>query len=428
MKKRKKILFLPHSDGLAHITRCLAIADLLPKSQYHMRFAVSLDKRAFVRKAGYGTYTLSPSTSFDVAEEYKFTRKNEYLDLLSNYVQEDLNIIDKYKPDAVISDKRTTACISTRIKKVPWITIANSIYLKEFWKGNGLDLSERKFLNQVYHFIGWVFVNFISRQAMKVPFHKVSDQFAKASVYAQYDADLKLVADVPEYNSLSPLPEDAYFVGPLFWQGFEKKEPAWFKKLDKKRPIIYLSLGGTIYNQEMLNSTIEAVANTPYQLIVSLGPNFKKSKIGKLPENVWAETYLPGQKACKISDVVVHHGGHGTVMQALKYGKPCVVIPHNYGQWYNAKRIERLKCGINLNPLKPSFVSPNSLLKDALDVKPAEIRVAVEKVLTDVKYKRNAEKFKKTVRLYRNGHRAVDIVEHFLEMQQKSAKKSERRK
>jgi MGT family glycosyltransferase len=423
MTKRKKILFIPHSDGLAHITRCLAIADLLPKSKYHMRFAVSLDKRAFVRKAGYGTYTMSPSTSFDVVEEFKFARKEEYIDLLSSYIQEDMDIMDKYKPDIVISDKRISACISTKIKKIPWITIVNSIYLKEFWKGNGLDLSEKKFLKQVFHFIGWFYVNFISRQALKVPFHKVSDQFAKASVYAQFDADLKLVVDVPEYNSLSPLPEDAYFVGPLFWQGFEKKQPAWFRKLDKKRPIIYLSLGGTIYNQEMFNSTVEAIANTPYQLIVSLGPNFKKSKIGKLPENVFVETYLPGQKACKIADVVVHHGGHGTVMQALKYGKPSVVIPHNYGQWYNAKRVERLKCGINLNPLKPTFVNPNSLLKDALDVKPAEIRVAIEKVLTDSKYAKGAEKFKKTIRSYRDGERAISIVEHFIEAQNKNTRK-----
>lgn len=423
MSKRKKILFLPHSDGLAHITRCLAIADLLPKSKYHIRFAVSMDKRNFVRKAGYGTYTLAPSTSFDVAEEYKFAKKNEYLDLLSNYVQEDLSIIDKYKPDVVISDKRTTACISTRIKKVPWITIANSIYLKEFWKGNGLDLSEKKLLNQFYYFIGWVFVNFISRQAMKVPFHKITDQYAKASVYAQYDADLKLVADVPEYNSLSPLPSDAYFVGPLWWKGFEKKEPAWFKKLDKTKPIIYLSLGGTIYNQDMFNNTVEAIDGTDYQLIVSLGPNFNKNKIGKLPKNIWVEKYLPGQKACAISDIVIHHGGHGTVMQALKYGKPCVVIPHNYGQWYNAKRIERLKCGINLNPVKATWVNPNSLLKDALDVKPVEIRVAIEKILKHDKYRKNADKFRKAIRSYRDGNRAVDIIEHFVDSIDKKKKK-----
>jgi UDP:flavonoid glycosyltransferase YjiC (YdhE family) len=169
----------------------------------------------------------------------------------------------------------------------------------------------------------------------------------------------------------------------------------------------------------MLNSTVEAVTNSDYQLIVSLGPNFKRNKIGKLPDNVWLETYLPGQRACEISDIVIHHGGHGTVMQALKYGKPCIVIPHNYGQWYNAKRIERLKCGINLNPIKASWVNPNSLLKDALDVKPSEIRFAIEKILKHDKYRRNSEKFRKTIRSYREGHRAIDIIERFINTHQK---------
>jgi vancomycin aglycone glucosyltransferase len=43
---------------------------------------------------------------------------------------------------------------------------------------------------------------------------------------------------------------------------------------------------------------------------------------------------------------IVHHGGAGTTTAAARAGKPQIVVPHMYDQFYWAKRVERLGVGV----------------------------------------------------------------------------------
>ena len=44
---------------------------------------------------------------------------------------------------------------------------------------------------------------------------------------------------------------------------------------------------------------------------------------------------------------IVHHGGAGTTMAAARSGKPQVVVPHNYDQYYWSRRIAKLGIGVS---------------------------------------------------------------------------------
>jgi len=44
---------------------------------------------------------------------------------------------------------------------------------------------------------------------------------------------------------------------------------------------------------------------------------------------------------------VVHHGGSGTTAAAAKAGKPQVIVPHNYDQFYFAHRVQKLGVGVS---------------------------------------------------------------------------------
>ena len=50
--------------------------------------------------------------------------------------------------------------------------------------------------------------------------------------------------------------------------------------------------------------------------------------------------------------VVVHSGGIGTTAQALRSGRPQVVVPFAFDQFDNAERIARLGCGVELSKRK----------------------------------------------------------------------------
>lgn len=56
---------------------------------------------------------------------------------------------------------------------------------------------------------------------------------------------------------------------------------------------------------------------------------------------------------------VVHHGGAGTTQTTARAGRPHVVIPHHYDQFYWASRVEKLGIGV-------STLSRESLTVDAL--------------------------------------------------------------
>jgi UDP:flavonoid glycosyltransferase YjiC (YdhE family) len=64
-----------------------------------------------------------------------------------------------------------------------------------------------------------------------------------------------------------------------------------------------------------------------------------------LPENVIAVAYAPYAQIFPRASVIVHQGGIGTTGQALRAGKPMLVMPFGGDQYDNGARIERLGAG-----------------------------------------------------------------------------------
>jgi len=69
-----------------------------------------------------------------------------------------------------------------------------------------------------------------------------------------------------------------------------------------------------------------------------------------LPANVIHTPYAPFSELFPLSAAVVHHGGIGTVSQALKAGIPQLVRPMAYDQFDNASRACRLGVAAELLP------------------------------------------------------------------------------
>ncbi len=61
-----------------------------------------------------------------------------------------------------------------------------------------------------------------------------------------------------------------------------------------------------------------------------------------MPEGVAAFSYAPFSAVMPRCCAIVHHGGIGTTAQALRSGRPAVVVPHAHDQFDNAARVRRL--------------------------------------------------------------------------------------
>ena len=65
-------------------------------------------------------------------------------------------------------------------------------------------------------------------------------------------------------------------------------------------------------------------------------------KIENLPKGVETFTYIPFSQVMPRVAASVHHGGIGTTQQAMRAGRPTVVVPHAHDQYDNAARVKRM--------------------------------------------------------------------------------------
>lgn len=159
------------------------------------------------------------------------------------------------------------------------------------------------------------------------------------------------------------------FVGPSI-------RPAMDYVTKNGEKLIYISMG-TVNNDlvPFYKSCIKALAQTGYHLILSVGSQVHISKLGLLPENVQVYPSVDQIAVLQKADVFLTHCGMNSVSEALYFGVPLVMIPKTSEQKGVAARVAQLGAGI--------------LLKRKTE---ADIRNAVEALLCNSDYAKNAEK------------------------------------
>lgn len=89
-----------------------------------------------------------------------------------------------------------------------------------------------------------------------------------------------------------------------------------------------------------------AKAHPDCHFFVTLGFGGQGFQCEKLMDNVSVVSYLPYKEYIPQMDYVIHHGGAGIFYQCIIYGKPALILPHDYDQYDYA--IRGLEAGIAL--------------------------------------------------------------------------------
>lgn len=140
----------------------------------------------------------------------------------------------------------------------------------------------------------------------------------------------------------------------------------------KQNPVqVYVTLG-TIFNTEsgdLLARITTATAASPHvgQVIVATGEHVDPTELGPQQPKVTSTRFLDQKATLAGCSAVICHGGSGTVLDAISYGLPLVMLPLGADQPLNAARCHQLGCGIVLNPTL---------------VTPQQITAAVDEILT----------------------------------------------
>jgi UDP:flavonoid glycosyltransferase YjiC (YdhE family) len=143
--------------------------------------------------------------------------------------------------------------------------------------------------------------------------------------------------------------------------------PPWLSR-PSDNPTIYFTLG-TVFNTEsgdLFARVLAGLRELPVNVIVTVGRQIDPASFGPQPDNVRIERYIPQSTLLPHCDLVVNHGGSGSVIGALAHGLPIVVIPMGADQSLNAARCVDLGVGIALNATQATPKSVSDAVAAAL--------------------------------------------------------------
>lgn len=158
------------------------------------------------------------------------------------------------------------------------------------------------------------------------------------------------------------------FVGPSI-------RPAVGEFQKTKDALIYISMGTV--NNDMLplyRDCIKAFADSPYQVILSVGNQVSLKAFGDIPENVAVFPHVDQIAVLEKADVFVSHCGMNSVSESLYYGVPLVMLPQTSEQKGVAERVWQLGAGLKLSKMDADSISD-----------------AVNRIISDPSYRKNAE-------------------------------------
>jgi MGT family glycosyltransferase len=403
---RKKTIALFCDGGfLAHVTRSFEVGRALRRCFGHrVIFCCDGPYAHIPRDAGFEVvpvFTVNRDTTMKVAHSLLPPRLSWWKSICQESVSSDLQAIDAIRPDLVVGDLRWSLSTSARARGVPYVSVTNACWTDKF--AHVVELPEGHLMGKLMgrKLAEKAFPSF-TRTMMKfgaLGYTEVRKQHRLKPVETMWEAiegDITLLADLPEFMPVvRDTPPSFRYTGPLLWDA-NIGLPPWFSKLQKGRPTIYFTMGST-GDTKFFQEAVRVFGNTEYQILITTGG---LAEIPNPPPNVFIAKYAPGEALMAVSDVVVSHGGNGTIYQALSCGVPIVGFPTIFDQEVNMRRVAALGAGIQMSNLR---YNGDSLGR------------AVDTVLGDHGYRERCRQLAARISRYDGRRRAALHIHDFLE-------------
>ncbi|MGB7622293.1 MAG: nucleotide disphospho-sugar-binding domain-containing protein [Terriglobia bacterium] len=310
-----------------------------------------------------------------------------------------VDLVRNFDPDIVVDSFGLPTCLAARILRIPLASVlqgnfhpASSGFL--WWKGErpaGLPSA-----------VG--VINKLAKEYGVAPVARCVDLLA---------GDLSLIVGTPETD---PLPASAHvtYVGPILWQRGNLTLPDWVGALSRDKPVIWVYSGNPRYGSAstpldsivVIRAAIAALGDAPVQVVLTTGYQEMPREFGALPSNFRHAAYLPGRAMAERCDLMVHHGGHGSVMTGLAAGTPAVIIPTITERESNARRVMALGAGEIVVPVDGADGEKH------IDV--ADFSAKVHRVLAEPSYRRSARRVAESMRRFGGIQDAADRIERFV--------------
>ena len=359
MKKIKiDVVALPLSGHLYPTLNLLA--PLLQNPQYEIRLLTGPQKKAVAEAVG---FQVLPILEGHVKEFEQAANNKEQLGIISAYRQlsaslDLINLVSdqliqewtNHRPDIVIVDFITlSGGLVAEQMGIPWITTMATQFAIEttdgppcFFGGMGTPQNSwqvlQQFLGRKITQLGKRIVTFLLRDRLRRYHFKLYNQKGQETIYSPYSI---LGIGMKEVELKKGFPEHYKWVGPS-GASVEAGEdyPLDLSPFMERKKVLMTCGTQLAWAKENLiyQATQLANAHPDCHFFVTRGLGGQPFKCEDLMENLSLVSYLPYKEYIPQMDYVIHHGGAGIFYQCIIYGKPALILPHDYDQFDYAVR------------------------------------------------------------------------------------------
>ena len=359
MKKIKIDVVIVPLSGHLYPTMNLLLP-LLDNPQYEIRLFTGPQKKAVAEAVG---FQVLPILEGHVKEFEKAANNKEQLGIFSAYRQlsaslDLINLVSdqliqewtNHRPDIVIADFITlSGGLVAEQMGIPWITTMATQFAIEttegppcFFGGMGAPQNSwqvlEQFLGRKITRLGKRIVTFLLRDRLRRYHFKLYNQKGQETIYSPYSI---LGIGMKEVELKKGFPEHYCWVGP-FGASVEAVEdyPLDLSAFPNRKKVLVTcgtqlawAKDNLIYQTKQL-----AKVHPDFHFFVTRGVGGQPFKCEHLMENLSVVSYLPYKEYIPQMDYVIHHGGAGIFYQCIIYGKPALILPHDYDQFDYAVR------------------------------------------------------------------------------------------
>lgn len=201
---------------------------------------------------------------------------------------------------------------------------------------------------------------------------------------------------------LPDFPPNTLVTGFPFFDRKDEQQPSsdLIRFLDEGEPPILFTLGSSLVwiATDFYRVSIEAAQKLGKRALLLIGDKRNLPQT-ELPQGIAAFDYAPHSVVMPRASVIVHQCGIGTTGQALRAGRPMLVVPYGQDQPDNARRCVRLGVGRTLSYAR--FTTPRVVSE-------------LSHLINDPSYREHAEKVGQEVEEENGTKRACDAIEDVL--------------
>ena len=334
------------------------------------------------------------SSAWDVERMFGALFGNEEFVRAATAVHVDL--VREYDPDVIVDSFGLFACLAARILQVPLASVLQGNFHRAsrgflWWAGDRPDglTSAAPAINKV-----------AAEYGIK-PVERCVDLLA---------GDLSLIVGTPETDPVSA-DDRVTHIGPIIWQRGNAALPDWVLALSRDQPVIWVYSGNPRYADAptpidsimVIRAAIAALADAPVQVVVTTGYQDVPREFDTLPADFHHAAYVPGIAMAEHCDLMVHHGGHSSVMTGLSAGTPAVIIPTITERESNARRLVALGAG--------EIVMPMDGANGDKHIDMPEFSAKVHRVLNEPGYRSSARRVAESMRQFGGAQEAANRIE-----------------